>query len=109
MFVLTHCPQYAGGLIGCAHSTSYETLLAARIIHAFASSVCLALPVQLVNDIFFLHERGTKLGFYTGMSATNLFDPAYTDRVSKSLLGRWSRTTCCRLYAHKSILMDLIL
>ena len=40
--------------------------MAFRIIHNFGSSVCEALPVQLVNDIFFLHERGTRLGFYTG-------------------------------------------
>jgi uncharacterized membrane protein len=39
--------------------------MACRIIHTFGSGVCEALPVQLVNDIFFLHERGTKLGIYT--------------------------------------------
>lgn len=39
--------------------------MAARIIHAFGSGVCEALPVQLVNDIFFLHERGKRLGYYT--------------------------------------------
>lgn len=27
--------------------------------------MCEALPVQLVNDIFFLHERGQRIGFYT--------------------------------------------
>jgi len=58
--------QYAAGLLGCALSNSYGTLMAFRIIHNFGSSVCEALPVQLVNDIFFLHERGTRLGFYTG-------------------------------------------
>ena len=41
--------------------------MAARVIHAFGSGVCEALPVQLVNDIFFLHERGKRLGYYTGM------------------------------------------
>nr|OQO20413.1 hypothetical protein B0A51_11036 [Rachicladosporium sp. CCFEE 5018] len=56
---------YMGGLIGCSRSTSYGSLMACRIIHTFASGVCEALPVQLVNDIFFLHERGTKLGIYT--------------------------------------------
>ena len=40
--------------------------MAARVIQGFASSVCEALPVQLVNDIFFLHERGKRLGYYTG-------------------------------------------
>jgi len=40
--------------------------MAARVVHALGSGVCEALPVQLVNDIFFLHERGTRLGIYTG-------------------------------------------
>lgn len=39
--------------------------MAARIIHALGSGVCEALPVQLVNDIFFLHERGKRIGYYT--------------------------------------------
>ena len=37
----------------------------ARVFHALGSGVCEALPVQLVNDIFFLHERGKRLGVYT--------------------------------------------
>ena len=37
-----------------------------RVLHAFGSGVCEALPVQLVNDIFFLHERGKRIGYYTG-------------------------------------------
>lgn len=41
-----------------------------RVLHAFGSGVCEALPVQLVNDIFFLHERGKRIGYYTGMTAT---------------------------------------
>lgn len=44
---------YLGGLIGCACSTSFGGLMASRVIHALASGVCEALPVQLVNDIFF--------------------------------------------------------
>ena len=39
--------------------------MAARLIHAIGSGVCEALPVQLVNDILFLNERGKKLGYYT--------------------------------------------
>ena len=39
--------------------------MAARIVHALGSGVCEALPVQLVNDILFLNERGKKLGYYT--------------------------------------------
>ncbi|KAK0625086.1 major facilitator superfamily domain-containing protein [Bombardia bombarda] len=56
---------YAAGLIGSAQSTTFSGLMGARVVHAFGSGVCEALPVQLVNDIFFLHERGKKLGWYT--------------------------------------------
>jgi hypothetical protein len=42
-----------------------------RVLHAFGSGVCEALPVQLVNDIFFLHERGKRIGYYTGMHLIN--------------------------------------
>lgn len=42
--------------------------MACRVLQSFGSSVCEALPVQLVNDIFFLHERGKRLGYYTGRS-----------------------------------------
>lgn len=54
---------YCAGLIGASQANSYGGLMAARIIHAFGSGVCEALPVQLVNDIFFLHERGQRLGY----------------------------------------------
>ncbi|CAN8106342.1 unnamed protein product [Discula destructiva] len=56
---------YCAGLIGASQATSYGGLMAARIIHSFGSGVCEALPVQLVNDIFFLHERGQRIGYYT--------------------------------------------
>ncbi|KAI1412324.1 MFS general substrate transporter [Hypoxylon sp. FL1857] len=56
---------FAVGLIAASRCTTYGGLLAARVIHGFGSCVCEALPVQLVNDIFFLHERGKRIGYYT--------------------------------------------
>lgn len=51
--------------------------MTARVFHSFGSGVCEALPVQLVNDIFFLHERGKRLGYYTGESiSSNLGIPS---------------------------------
>ncbi|KAH6972113.1 major facilitator superfamily domain-containing protein [Ilyonectria sp. MPI-CAGE-AT-0026] len=61
---------YCGGLLGCALSNSYDVLLGFRMLHAFASSVCEALPAQVVADVFFLHERGSALGWYTFALAT---------------------------------------
>ncbi|KAI1341746.1 putative MFS transporter [Xylariaceae sp. FL0016] len=57
--------SFCAGLIGASQCKSYGGLMAARVIHGFGSSVCEALPVQLVNDIFFLHERGERIGYYT--------------------------------------------
>ncbi|KAF2239815.1 MFS general substrate transporter [Viridothelium virens] len=56
---------YIAGLIGSSQATTYSGLMAARVIQGFGSSVCEAIPVQLVNDIFFLHERGKRIGIYT--------------------------------------------
>ncbi|KAK5662404.1 hypothetical protein OQA88_8314 [Cercophora sp. LCS_1] len=56
---------YAVGVIWASQCKSYAELMGARVLHAFGSGVCEALPVQLVNDIFFIHERGKKLGWYT--------------------------------------------
>lgn len=39
--------------------------MAARCIHAAASGVCEALPIQCVNDVYFLHERGKRISYYT--------------------------------------------
>ncbi|KAH7370683.1 major facilitator superfamily domain-containing protein [Rhexocercosporidium sp. MPI-PUGE-AT-0058] len=61
---------YCVGLLGCALSNSYDSLMAFRLVHAFGSSVCEALPAQAVADAFFFHERGKALGWYTFALAT---------------------------------------
>lgn len=56
---------YTFAVLGCARATTFNGLMAARCIHAAASGVCEALPVQCVNDIYFLHERGKRISYYT--------------------------------------------
>lgn len=51
--------------------------MVARVFHAFGSGVCEALPVQLVNDIFFLHERGKRIGYYTVCLCLGATGPLY--------------------------------
>ncbi|KAH8161756.1 hypothetical protein CIB48_g6491 [Xylaria polymorpha] len=60
-----HVGIHVGRLAASSRATSFEGLMAARIVHCLGAGVCEALPVQLVNDIFFLHERGIQLGYYT--------------------------------------------
>ncbi|KAI0467362.1 putative MFS transporter [Xylaria cf. heliscus] len=56
---------FIAGLAASSRATSFGGLMAARVVHCLGAGVCEALPVQLVNDIFFLHERGIQLGYYT--------------------------------------------
>ncbi|OAA63700.1 Major facilitator superfamily domain, general substrate transporter [Niveomyces insectorum RCEF 264] len=68
---------YCAGLIGASQSNSYGALMGCRVVHGFGSGVCEALPVQLVNDIFFLHERGKRLGYYTVCLCLGSTGPLY--------------------------------
>lgn len=74
--------QFVGGLIGASRASTYKGLMIARVFHGFGSGVCESLPVQLVNDIFFLHERGKRLGFYTS-KAILCFSCSFTDSDSQ--------------------------
>ncbi|ORY69063.1 putative MFS transporter [Pseudomassariella vexata] len=56
---------FIAGLIGASQAHDYRGLMIARVFHAFGAGICEAIPVQLVNDIFFLHERGKRIGYYT--------------------------------------------
>ncbi|TKX18395.1 MFS transporter-like protein 172 [Elsinoe australis] len=78
---------YIAGLIGCSRSTSYGMLMAFRIISSFGSGVCEAIPVQLVNDIYFLHERGKRLGWYTICLCWGSTGPLYAGYMLQAGLG----------------------
>ncbi|KAJ5572633.1 MFS transporter [Penicillium hetheringtonii] len=56
---------FLAGLIGASRATTYTGLMIARVFHGFGSGVCESLPVQVVNDLFFIHERGKRIGYYT--------------------------------------------
>ncbi|KAL2839084.1 major facilitator superfamily domain-containing protein [Aspergillus pseudoustus] len=68
---------FVAGLIGASRATSYTSLMVARVFHGFGSGVCESLPVQLVNDIFFLHERGKRIGYYTVCLCLGATGPLY--------------------------------
>jgi MFS family permease len=62
---LTDGSQYTIGILVCACSNTFGAFMAGRIIHAAGSGVCEALPIQCVTDLYFLHERGKRIGYYT--------------------------------------------
>ncbi|KAL4871028.1 hypothetical protein BDV12DRAFT_184131 [Aspergillus spectabilis] len=69
--------MFVAGLVGASRATSFSGLMVARVFHGFGSGVCESLPVQLVNDIFYLHERGKKIGYYTVCLCLSSTGPLY--------------------------------
>src|SRR5579859_2348611 len=49
---------------------SFESLMAARILGAFAGSTTEALANAIVADLFFLHERGWWMGIFMIVQCT---------------------------------------
>jgi MFS family permease len=47
-----------------ALATSHRSLLAARAINGLVCATSESIPVQVIADIFFLHERGLWTGLY---------------------------------------------
>ncbi|KAF3929066.1 hypothetical protein ABW20_dc0104665 [Dactylellina cionopaga] len=65
-------PLYlAGAVLFCAASVwaaaspSYASLVVARIVMGIGVSPCECLPSAYLSEIFYLHERGFRLGIYT--------------------------------------------
>ena len=47
-----------------AIATSYESLLVARALNGIVTAISESVMVQVINDIFFSHERGLWMGVY---------------------------------------------
>ncbi|CAK7218015.1 hypothetical protein SEUCBS140593_003400 [Sporothrix eucalyptigena] len=73
-----------------AVATSYETLFAARIISALAGGSTEALGAAIVNDIYYLHERGSKMGIYmVALSTGNAIGPLISGFTVTAIGWRW--------------------
>jgi MFS family permease len=61
---LALCLLGAATCIWQALATSYSSLLAARAINGIATATSETILVQVVSDVFFLHDRGLWTGVY---------------------------------------------
>jgi MFS family permease len=55
---------FFGTIIWSATATSFNSLVAARVLCAFAGAITEGLASAITADIFFLHERGWWMGVY---------------------------------------------
>lgn len=51
--------------LGVANSHSYAQALACRMLMGFGGSVGLAIAPATISDIFFLHEKGKRMGVFS--------------------------------------------
>jgi MFS family permease len=51
--------------IGTAYTTTMSALLGCRALNGIGFGGMMALGTPMLNDMFFMHERGEKTGLYT--------------------------------------------
>ncbi|EMC97788.1 hypothetical protein BAUCODRAFT_31791 [Baudoinia panamericana UAMH 10762] len=82
------CVCYLWGAV----AQSFQSLLWSNIIAAFAGSSTEALGAAIVNDLYFLHERGHYLSIYmNAISGGNTIGPLICGAVVTSLSWRWHK------------------
>ncbi|KAI4854085.1 MFS general substrate transporter [Aureobasidium sp. EXF-8845] len=87
--LLTACNAWS------ATSKSFDSLLAARVVAAFAGSSTEALGAAIVNDLFFLHERGAQMGIYIVFLAWgNSLGPLCGGFITSGIGWRWFCWIC---------------
>ncbi|KAK4116145.1 MFS general substrate transporter [Canariomyces notabilis] len=75
-----------------AAATTFESLLWSNIVAAFAGSSTEALGASIVNDLYFLHERGAKMGVYMNfICGGNTLGPLICGFVITGLSWRWHK------------------
>ncbi|KAF2104890.1 MFS general substrate transporter [Rhizodiscina lignyota] len=75
-----------------AVATSFRSLLWSTIIAAFAGSSTEALGAAMVNDLYFLHERSSKMGIYMNfISGGNTIGPLICGFVITGATWRWHK------------------
>jgi MFS family permease len=75
-----------------ATASSFHSLLWSNIIAAFAGSASEALGASIVNDLYFLHERGSKMAIYmNAIAGGNTVGPLFCGFVLAGLSWRWHK------------------
>ncbi|KAI4929280.1 uncharacterized protein J4E92_004944 [Alternaria infectoria] len=75
-----------------AMANSFKSLLWSNIVAAFAGSSTEALGAAIVNDLFFLHERGSKMGLYmNAIAGGNTVGPLVCGFIATNLSWRWHK------------------
>ena len=83
--VLLSIALTVGGAVGSGLSPNFSALIGTRALCGFGIGCMMSIGTAVVNDIFFMHERGEKTGVYT-VFVTNGAHIAVIGTFSNSLL-----------------------
>lgn len=76
--------------VGSASAKSFGTLILARALNGFGPSAALGLGAGTVVDLFYMHERGKAMGFFTlTMTQGAHFAPIVGGYVARARGWRW--------------------
>ncbi|KAK4156164.1 protein HOL1 [Chaetomidium leptoderma] len=82
------CASFLWGAL----ARSFDSLLWSNVVAAFAGASTEALGASVVNDLYFLHERGAKMGVYMNfISGGNTLGPLVCGFVITGLSWRWHK------------------
>ncbi|KAH8812625.1 major facilitator superfamily domain-containing protein [Xylogone sp. PMI_703] len=93
--------------IGVARSQSYASALGCRMVMGFGGSVGLCIAPAAISDMFFLHEKGTRMGINSILLVTAPYVGGVAGgsiQYNKSLGWRWSMYIAAILYAFQLFL-----
>jgi Major Facilitator Superfamily len=97
VFLIVSFVSFAA-VIWCALASSFEMLIAARIIAAFVCAAGEALAAGICADLFFLHERGWWMGIYmVGIASASSLGGIMSGFIIDSLGWRWHFWVCFHL------------
>jgi len=75
----------------CAASKSYESMLSGRIIQGLGTAAFESITFSLVGDLYFVHERGSRMAFYVvTQSGLVLLPTLIAGKITSDLSWRWA-------------------
>lgn len=94
--------------LGVAKSESYAAALTCRMFMGLFASAGLCIAPAAISDMFYLHEKGKRMGLYTFMLVCAPYAGGIAGgsvQYNRSLGWRWSMYVAAIMYAALFVLM----
>lgn len=94
-FLLSLAALLAGSLI-CAAAPTYNVILAGRLVQGLGTAAFESVSFSMVGDLYFVHQRGSRMAFYTIAAVGWVLFPSLLAGVIAERQGwRWTFRILC--------------